>query len=333
MANSIRGTLTRLVRQFKGTYVLNNLLHANQLKHNRRLYKKYQIGKSIYAPIGNQDFKTKASERPWLDQDNALDQLRTHPTFATFSPDIQRELERFVTDGYMILRGFFPKGDIQAANEEIEGLLSDKKVGFHYTGRKILQSYKVAPTINKRFFRRPELLDLLSFIMGKQVIPFQTINFIQGSEQRAHSDSIHMTTHPLGYLIACWVALEPIHSGNGPLIYYPGSHRLPYVLSADYQSGNTAFTIGANSNKQYEDAIEKLIEQEELKPEIFTADPGDMLIWHANLLHGGSGITKGGVTRKSLVAHYYTKEVICYHDMSQRPALLDPEASERLAQK
>jgi ectoine hydroxylase-related dioxygenase (phytanoyl-CoA dioxygenase family) len=26
-----------------------------------------------------------------------------------------------------------------------------------------------------------------------------------------------------------WVALEDIDMGNGPLIYYPGSHRVPEV--------------------------------------------------------------------------------------------------------
>jgi ectoine hydroxylase-related dioxygenase (phytanoyl-CoA dioxygenase family) len=28
-------------------------------------------------------------------------------------------------------------------------------------------------------------------------------------------------------MVGVWVALEDIDSSNGPLIYYPGSHRLP----------------------------------------------------------------------------------------------------------
>jgi len=196
-------------------------------------------------------------------------------------------------------------------------------VGYHYTGRKILQSYRKSPVIDQQFFRKPELVKLLSFIMGKQVIPFQTINFLQGSEQRAHSDSIHMTTEPQGYLIACWTALESINDENGPLFYYPGSHRLPYLNCPDYPSGNTPWTIGAHSNQRYEDAVAQVIEEQGLVPKTFHAEPGDMLIWHANLLHGGRAIARAGATRRSLVAHYFCEDVICYHELSQRPALLE----------
>lgn len=322
---SLKGLLTRTIRQFKATYVINNLLHTKHLQHNRKLYPQYGLKRSIYRSLGSQHFKIHPNGIPWLDQPDALESLRTHPRFPHFPAEIQRELERFVTDGYMILPGFFPKTDVTRANQDIDRLLQKKKVGFHYTGRKIMQSYKLSPVIDQSFFRRDTLIDLLSFIMGKAVIPFQTINFIQGSEQRAHSDSIHMTTEPLGYLIACWVALEPIDDSNGPLVYYPGSHRLPYLLTSDYPTGNTPLTIGPNSNRHYEDAIEKLIKEKELEAQVFHAQPGDLLIWHANLLHGGSPISRKGATRKSLVAHYYCKDVICYHDMSQRPALLEPE--------
>lgn len=320
---SIRGALTRFIRQFKGTYVLHNLLHAGQLQHNKALYKKYGLRKSIYHPIGSQDFPTHHPDIPWLDRPEALERLRAHPHFSDFSTEIQVELERFVTDGYMILKGFFPQEDINRANAEIDQLLGGKEVGYHYTGRKIMQSFRKSPVIDQQFFRRKELLDLLSFLMGKTVIPFQTINFVEGSEQRAHSDSIHMTTEPQGYLIACWTALEPITEENGPLFYYPGSHRLPYLTCADYAAGNTAWTIGAHSNQRYEDAVEELIAEHGLQPKTFLAEPGDMLIWHANLLHGGSAIQRSGATRRSLVAHYFCEDVICYHEMSQRPALLD----------
>jgi len=47
-----------------------------------------------------------------------------------------------------------------------------------------------------------------------------------------------------------------------------------------------------------------------------------VLIWHANLLHGGSPILRPGATRRSMVCHYFAEGVICYHEMSQRPALV-----------
>jgi ectoine hydroxylase-related dioxygenase (phytanoyl-CoA dioxygenase family) len=77
---------------------------------------------------------------------------------------------------------------------------------------------------------------LVAALLGHETTLFQSINFLTGSEQRTHSDSIHMSTFPLGGMAAAWVALEDITPGNRPLHYYPGSHKLPYYLNADYQN-------------------------------------------------------------------------------------------------
>jgi ectoine hydroxylase-related dioxygenase (phytanoyl-CoA dioxygenase family) len=154
-------------------------------------------------------------------------------------------------------------------------------------------------------------------------VAFQTINFLQGSSQRAHSDSIHMTTYPLGYLIAVWIALEDTNMENGPLFYYPGSHRLPYLLNHDFNEGETALTLGKKDYPDYEDALEALINKNHFEKKIFLAKKGDVFIWHANLVHGGLPVLDRELTRKSMVIHYYAKDVIKYHEISERPSLLD----------
>ena len=45
--------------------------------------------------------------------------------------------------------------------------------------------------------------------------------------------------------------------------------------------------------QKYEPFIAKLIQDNGLEPEYFRARKGDVLIWHANLLHGGS---TGGIS-------------------------------------
>lgn len=322
-------SLGKIFRRYSGTlrglklaYVVNNLLNSSLLQHNKALYKKFGLRKSIFAPIGSQDFAHPSDDIPWLDRPNAKEQLYKQPDFSHFSKEIQQQLEQFIEQGYMILKGFFKEDDVERLNDEINRLLQNKSVGFNYTGRKIMESYKHSAIANN-FFRNPALLKLLSFTLGKEVIPFHTINFLKGSEQRAHSDFIHMTTEPRGYLIAAWVALEDCHADNGPLFYYPGSHRLPYTLASDYDSGNSRWTIGAESNRRYEDKMEEIIKQNDLTKQHFYAKKGDVLIWHANLFHGGEAIRDAKTTRKSMVAHYFAEDVICYHEISQRPALLE----------
>ncbi len=173
--------------------------------------------------------------------------------------------------------------------------------------------------------QKKELLDILHFILNKEVVLFQTINFITGSEQRAHSDSIHMTTYPLGYLLAAWLALEDTTTENGPLFYYPGSHKLPYMLNGDFNEGETVLKLGKKTYADYENMIDDQIRQHGLVKTEFYAKKGDLFIWHANLLHGGSPIADPACTRKSMVMHYFAKDVIKYHDITERPSLLGHE--------
>ncbi|MBX2870819.1 MAG: phytanoyl-CoA dioxygenase family protein [Saprospiraceae bacterium] len=312
---------TGALRQFKMLYVLNNWLNRHQLQHNRALYQKYGLEKSILSNIGSKDFQPHHEDVPWLDRPNAMEDLRKHPDFQAMPPEQQIEVQRFVEEGFLILKGFFAEEEVDQLNQEVEELLQQQQIDFNYTGRKIMESYKHSATANA-FFRNARLLELLNFIMGKPVIPFHTINFIEGSEQRAHSDSIHMTTEPQGYLVAAWIALEDIGPEQGPLVYYPKSHRLPYISTEDYPSGHTKWRLGEFANKRFEDEVERVIEEQQFEAKTFQAQKGDVLLWHANLIHGGTAITKAGATRKSMVAHYFCEDVICYHEISQRPALL-----------
>ncbi len=315
---------TGFLRSLKASYVINNLLNVKRLKHNRTLYRQYGLHKSIFSPVGSTDFSPleHADDIPWLDRENRLELLAQSDAFQQFDRTMQEKIRQFERDGYLILEGFFAESDTTTLNAEVEDLLAKGKAGFNFTGRKIFNLWEISPFAEARFFRNPELLRLLTFLLGKPAAPFQSLNFTLGSEQRAHSDSIHMTTEPPGYLIATWAALEDVDEGCGPLVYYPGSHRLPFVSTTDYDSGNTLFTLGHDSNRRYEDKIAEVIATHNLEKKTFLPRRGDVLIWHANLLHGGSPITRPGATRRSMVCHYYVEGVICYHEMSQRPALM-----------
>src|SRR5471032_2370233 len=118
-----------------------------------------------------------------------------------------------------------------------------------------------------------------------------------------------MTTYPLGYLTAAWVAFEDIHPDSGPLIYYPGSHRLPYVFSKDVGITESDFKREGYGpyHSKYEPRIAELIAEHGIQPRYFYAKKGDVLIWHANLLHGGSPRQDLTLSRKAAVIHFFVK--------------------------
>jgi ectoine hydroxylase-related dioxygenase (phytanoyl-CoA dioxygenase family) len=154
--------------------------------------------------------------------------------------------------------------------------------------------------------------------MEREPEPFQTITCHKGSQQGAHSDSIHMTTYPIGYLTAAWIAFEDIHPDCGPLVYYPGSHRLPYVFSKDVGIGHDDFKARgyAEYHDKYEPKIRDVIAENNLEPHYFHAKKGDVLIWHANLIHGGSMRRDLSLSRKAVVCHFFVKGSFAYHDLS-----------------
>ena len=222
----------------------------------------------------------------------------------------------------MFLQGFLDGNVIHSINEEIDRI-QEKHLIKPTHDNKLPFANRISPVI-KNVTYTPQLICILNFLLGKDVVPFQTLNFIKGSNQRAHSDSIHMTTYPLGYLIAVWIALEDINENNGPLFYYPGSHHLPYLLNNDFNETSTTLKLGKKDYSDYEDVVEAIIQKDHFEKEIFLAKKGDVFIWHANLIHGGSPIIDHSLTRKSMVIHYYAKDVIKYHEISERPSLMEP---------
>lgn len=153
------------------------------------------------------------------------------------------------------------------------------------------------------------VLDILELFYGREAIPFQTLTFNAGTQQRAHSDSIHFSSLPARYMCGVWVALEDITPENGPLFYYPGSNKMPeYNFS---QIKESAAPTSNEDYKEYEDFIEELMLVSGYKKETFLAKKGDALLWSSNIIHGGVPVLKEGSSRWSQVTHYFFKD--CYY--------------------
>ena len=316
--------LAGYIRGLRVTAWVYNLTKYRKLKPNASRYQQLGIKKKVWQGLSHTDIKKPAAERPWMDVPPTATEIKAAEGFLHFSPAIQQKILEWPEKGYIILENFFTPDEANAVNTEIQHLLDTKKIDYngHFSGYKLMDTWKQSNAVN-HLFRHQELLRILSFLLGKEVVPFQTINFQKGSQQRTHSDSIHMTTEPLGYLIATWTALEDVTDGSGQLMYYPGSHKLKYVLSEDFDTGNSLWQLGADHYKHYEDKIAGVVAAHKLQPQFLMAKKGDVLIWHANLLHGGSPIKDVNATRKSQVAHYFGKDVLCYHEINQRPAIIN----------
>lgn len=166
------------------------------------------------------------------------------------------------------------------------------------------------------------VIALLSKLYGRQAFPFQTLNFPVGTQQDAHSDMVHFSSHPEKFMCGVWLAMEDIAADAGPIFYYPGSHRWPVMSNA--LIGRRGYeTPLASAQDPFAEAWKALCEVNDAKPETFLARKGQALIWCANLLHGGSRQIDRRLTRWSQVTHYYFEDCIYYTPAFSDEALGD----------
>jgi len=313
--------IKEIIRRFKPIYIVNNVLNYGRLANSKELYSKYGLRKSKTSLVSAKDFEGIESEKPWLDQFDSADLLPAHDHFKTMSPTHQKSLLDWSKNGYVILDSFVDEKEVDQINNHIDRMVADRSVDFKYDhSLRIMNSIKTNPEL-KTLACSEKLESTLAMLLGKNVSNFQSINFLKGSEQKAHSDSIHMTTFPLGYLIAVWIALEDIEEDQGPLFVHPGSHHLDYVLSKDFNNEGNYLFFSKNAYRKYEAAIENIIEVNNFKRKKLKAKKGDVILWHANILHGGTKIIDPDSSRKSMVLHYLADDVIKYHEITNRPAI------------
>jgi ectoine hydroxylase-related dioxygenase (phytanoyl-CoA dioxygenase family) len=233
------------------------------------------------------------------------------PTTSTVTPAL---VEKFDRDGYLILDDVgIPAEALDSVVPDLADEYSDGERVIHegvvYEQTRIQDGWRFDENV-RAIARSPKILGILEEIYGREPLPFQTLNFYVGTQQAAHSDALHFNSMPAGFMCGVWVALEDMDMDNGPLIYYPGSHKLPELRMKD---------IGAEAREEdypkYEQYIRELIEREGLQPEYGTISKGQALIWASNLLHGGAPQHDMARTRHSQVTHYFFKDCKYYTPM------------------
>ncbi len=270
---------------------------------------------------------------PWLDRTDWEAGVERRLVSGLLTQEQAGSCLAFARDGYLVLEKLIPEDQIDHAWGAYERFYEAHRAEFHPSNlpgdpwpERYLNTHFSVPEIGE-LMHRPRLLEITDLLFGCPTRPFQTITSHKGTEQAPHSDSIHMTTRPPEYLLAAWIACEDIHPDSGPLDYYPGSHRLPYVLGRDVEITHEEFAERQHEvyHERYEPRIRELISGHHLERREFRAGKGDVLVWHANLLHGGGVRRDLQRSRKSLVCHYFARGVQCFHDLSGHQASFSGE--------
>jgi hypothetical protein len=247
--------------------------------------------------------------QPWFEADDYQDR----DCYRAMSQMQRHWVDSFRRDGLLILEQTV--ADEALANEIVASLVgkyTGSPTGYSAPGR-VQDAWQTVPAVG-RLAGSAIVADALQVLYQRAPVPFQTLNFERGTQQRAHSDTIHFNSLPFGFMCGVWVALEDIDANNGPLFYYPGSQRLPVFHMRDL-----GLEPGADSYQQYEDRVAAILEEKGFESRQALVRRGQAVIWSANIFHGGSRVLDAGRTRLSQVTHYYFPGCIYYTPLLSAP--------------
>ena len=77
------------------------------------------------------------------------------------------------------------------------------------------------------------LADVPEELDGRGWCPFNTLTSAVGTQHPPQIDALALQLDAAGLHGGVWVALEDMDMDNGPLVYYPGSHKLPSPTGRD----------------------------------------------------------------------------------------------------
>jgi len=233
-------------------------------------------------------------EGPWFECDRASYAARRATQAENgMSAEALALADQLQDQGLAVLDGLFEAPLIEAVQRDTRAL----------SGRCVRAQdlWRVNASV-RALATHPAITDLLSATYQRRAFAFQTLNFPVGTEQAPHSDAMHFSTEPFGFMCGVWVALEDVTPEQGALVYYPGSHHLTPVSRQALQQRGGAHQYPAMQAEQLQAAG--------LTPQTVSLKQGQVVIWAANLVHGGGAIANRDATRLSQVTHYYFEDCV-----------------------
>ena len=252
----------------------------------------------------------------WVDRDDWRQQI----TARHLTSEQINQIEFFVRNGFIILHAAATPEKVDAFRRKIEtsfregnkDVLYQRHDGYDTLplsqpedrlGVRVVDSFvPFAEALD--LFSSPSLIAFLQLIFDADPLLFQSLSFDQGSQQGLHQDTAYVVVDQPLELAACWIALEDIQPGSGELMYVPGSHRLPDWNFGGDRKHWVATEDGKEPHDDWARHLTQHAKDSQYGVQYFLPKKGDILVWHADLAHGGAPVKNPDLTRQSLVGHF-----------------------------
>ena len=266
----------------------------------------------------------------WIDQRHAEDLIEGKLDTGVITQAQAEQLRFFNRNGYVVLPGALPKMLLSRARAELERAFNNGFDGLKFQcdalqgddmdwqpeiltlPSTVLDLHHLSAAIRQAVFA-PNVAGFLELLFESKAFATQSHGFLHGAAQDARQDSTHVPYTLPRHFVAAWAAFEDVTIGGGEMFYYPGSHRFPdLIYGGASKSAMEARRIGIKQaqlnaeTRTHANLIEQRVRSAGIEKAVFSARAGDVLVRHADLVHGGRAGASDR-TRKSLVTHYCPK--------------------------
>ena len=277
----------------------------------------------MMARMGILDERKVLKSGLWLDQPDALERIEEQRSQGSLDGDEAERLRHFAEKGFLTFQLKGCEALFEKLQQDVDRLWKERPIdlAYAYTGEmtsmadadekrdrrplcRILDPHSHSKAV-RELYLNPQIFAWTDRILGQSSVAFQSLFFEYGSRLPLHRDAAYIPVAPPAHLLGVWIALEDIHPESGPLAYIPKSHRLPYF---EFAEGRIAIRP---QQENYFPAHQFNMAQcldEGLSEQLFEPRQGEVMIWHASLIHGGSRPADSRRSRRSLVLHFSARQ-------------------------
>lgn len=223
----------------------------------------------------------------------------------------EQQLSDYHDQGYIIASGLFSPEEVAEYNDHFEAMRLRDVIEPNPELQAMAQQPDVDPLLIYPRFMQPHRHDArsldwmiskrinqcLTSILGSEPYAVQTMYYFKPAGARGqalHQDQYFVQVQP-GTCIAAWMALDVIDEDNGCLFVVPGSHTWPELC-----------TVESDPSLSFSDVQVELPPGETAVP--VRMQPGDVLFFNGQLVHGSYPNTSTGRFRRTLIGHYVVAE-------------------------
>lgn len=207
--------------------------------------------------------------------------------------------------GYLILRGLID-------NEPIDAYCA-RFLADHHTPDQLAAGYGIGTP----YLRNKQMRDVvmcarvggvLTELFGEPLGLHLNLTGWRSTQRGWHTDRYLNPPCVGDWYAATWMALGDVGEDCGPFEFVAGSHRWPRItrdrMLAALGEDGTDPDWPWRSERLLGPMFEAEFVARGVAPTQFHADKGDVLIWHANLVHRGSTPTNPQLQRRTLISHW-----------------------------